>query len=300
VDANEALKHAPNNSQVYLKKGIALFHLEEFESSKNAFEKGQSIESLDTFKTWIRKCNAEIQTENQNTTVMEINPPAQQKDNQPPVQPLEPKKEEKPKTTFRHDWYQSNTHVIVTLLAKNVRKEDTTIDITDETLDVSIKLPENNEYLLNLQLCDKISSAESVVNHYATKIEIKLKKASPLHWTSLEQSNSMLATRPIVENSTVIENPTKPPNYPSSNKKKTDWDEYERIISKDETLDTEDGLNKVFQDIYSGGSEEQRRAMMKSFVESGGTVLSTNWEDVGKRKVEGSAPKGMEMRSWNE
>jgi len=65
-------------------------------------------------------------------------------------------------------------------------------------------------------------------------------------------------------------------------------------------LDSEDGLNKVFQDIYAGGSDEQRRAMMKSFVESGGTVLSTNWEDVGKRRVEGSAPKGMEMKSWNE
>jgi hypothetical protein len=31
--------------------------------------------------------------------------------------------------------------------------------------------------------------------------------------------------------------------------------------------------------------------MMKSFVESGGTVLSTNWEDVGSRQVKGSPPK---------
>jgi len=59
-------------------------------------------------------------------------------------------------------------------------------------------------------------------------------------------------------------------------------------------------LNKVFQDIYSNGSEEQRRAMMKSFVESGGTVLSTNWDEVGKGEVKGSPPDGLQMHKWNE
>jgi len=68
----------------------------------------------------------------------------------------------------------------------------------------------------------------------------------------------------------------------------------------EEKLEGEAGLNKVFQDIFSNGSDDQRRAMMKSFVESGGTVLSTNWEDVGKRHVDGTPPKGMEMRKWSE
>ena len=40
--------------------------------------------------------------------------------------------------------------------------------------------------------------------------------------------------------------------------------------------------------------------MVKSFTESGGTVLSTNWQDVGKREVKGSPPKGLEMKSWKE
>jgi len=231
ADANEAVKHAPNNAQVYLKKGIALFQLEEYESAKNAFEKGQSIESLDTFKTWIRKCNAELQTESENSQtniVMEESqnqslPPSQEKDDQTPVSlPSEPKKEEKPKTNIRHDWYQSHTHVIVTILVKNIKKEDAIVDITDKTLDVLIKLPENNEYQLNLQLCDKIVSAESVVNHFATKIEIKLKKASALHWTTLQQSNSTFPTRPIPDTSSSIsaETITAYPTYPSSNKKK--------------------------------------------------------------------------------
>jgi len=59
-------------------------------------------------------------------------------------------------------------------------------------------------------------------------------------------------------------------------------------------------LNKVFQDIYANGNDEQKRAMMKSFVESGGTVLSTNWNEVGKAEVKGSPPQGLEMHDWKE
>jgi hypothetical protein len=33
-------------------------------------------------------------------------------------------------------------------------------------------------------------------------------------------------------------------------------------------------------------------------VESNGTVLSTNWKEVGTKKVEGSPPDGMEMKKW--
>lgn len=33
-------------------------------------------------------------------------------------------------------------------------------------------------------------------------------------------------------------------------------------------------------------------------VESNGTVLSTNWKDVGAKAVEGSPPDGMELKKW--
>jgi suppressor of G2 allele of SKP1 len=33
-------------------------------------------------------------------------------------------------------------------------------------------------------------------------------------------------------------------------------------------------------------------------VESNGTVLSTNWKDVGAKKVEGGPPDGMELKKW--
>ena len=47
------------------------------------------------------------------------------------------------------------------------------------------------------------------------------------------------------------------------------------------------------------GNDEVRKAMVKSFTESSGTVLSTNWKDVGKGSVGVKPPDGMEYRKWD-
>ena len=40
--------------------------------------------------------------------------------------------------------------------------------------------------------------------------------------------------------------------------------------------------------------------MNKSFQESNGTVLSTNWSEIGKGFVKGQPPDGMEVRKYGE
>lgn len=90
--------------------------------------------------------------------------------------------------------------------------------------------------------------------------------------------------------------------YPSSRHVGKDWDKLAAQIAKDEKeekLEGEAALNQLFQQIYGDGSEEVRKAMNKSFVESGGTVLSTNWDEVKRGHVDCKPPDGMEWKKWD-
>lgn len=75
-------------------------------------------------------------------------------------------------------------------------------------------------------------------------------------------------------------------------KPKKDWN---KLISDDdeEKPEGEQALNSLFQQIYKDADPDTQRAMMKSFVESNGTCLSTNWSEIGAKKTEVKPPEGM-------
>jgi len=86
-----------------------------------------------------------------------------------------------------------------------------------------------------------------------------------------------------------------------SRKQRKNWDKVTtEILDKDKDKTTNEdpnaggdaALNGFFQQLYSGADEDSKRAMMKSFVESGGTTLSTNWDEVKKSEVEVKPPEG--------
>lgn len=72
----------------------------------------------------------------------------------------------------------------------------------------------------------------------------------------------------------------------------------ETIKSLEEEEKNEGSVDRLFQDIYSKSSDEVRRAMNKSFQESNGTVLNTNWAEVKSKKVEMKAPESSEFKKW--
>jgi len=316
ADANSAIKLQPENPTAYFRKGVACFELEEFETAKQAFEQGQKLEPSNTnFRTWLRKCSAELNEESMETehssssssSSVSSTPvaatPAPTPEPTPTPAPA-PSQAPKPTPNIRHEWYQSATFVIVSIFHKGLKKEQVQVNIQPTQLDVNIKLPDS-DFVLDLDLFDRVVPEKSSFVILSTKMEIKMAKQDSVRWTALERQENALppprwdtvAAKPVdvaVTNASpaVIA-------YPTSSAKKKDWDKIAKEDAEDK-LEGDEALNKVFQDIYAGGSEEQRRAMMKSFYESGGTVLSTNWNEVGKEEVKGSPPKGLEMRKWNE
>ncbi len=80
-------------------------------------------------------------------------------------------------------------------------------------------------------------------------------------------------------------------SYPTSSRKgPKNWDKLE------DGDDSDDGsnVNDFFKKLYKGATPEQQRAMMKSFTESNGTSLSTDWDDVKCRTVETVPAEGVE------
>jgi suppressor of G2 allele of SKP1 len=59
-----------------------------------------------------------------------------------------------------------------------------------------------------------------------------------------------------------------------------------------------DETTAFFKKLYKGATSEQQKAMMKSYQESGGTVLSTDWSNVGGREVVPEPPSGMEAKKY--
>lgn len=90
-------------------------------------------------------------------------------------------------------------------------------------------------------------------------------------------------------------------------KQHKDWDGItSEILKKEKTKSpTEDpnaggdiATNEFFQQLYGNADEDTRRAIIKSYQESNGTVLSTNWSEVGKGKVETKPPSGQVAKKW--
>lgn len=56
--------------------------------------------------------------------------------------------------------------------------------------------------------------------------------------------------------------------------------------------------NRAFAELFANVDDDAKRAIMKSYVESGGTTLSTDWSDVKKAPVPVRPPDGQEWKKW--
>eukprot|EP00291_Cryptomonas_curvata_P020177 CAMPEP_0172169586 /NCGR_PEP_ID=MMETSP1050-20130122/10787_1 /TAXON_ID=233186 /ORGANISM="Cryptomonas curvata, Strain CCAP979/52" /LENGTH=366 /DNA_ID=CAMNT_0012840659 /DNA_START=28 /DNA_END=1128 /DNA_ORIENTATION=+ len=301
-DANKAIAIDESNAKAYLRKGVACFHMEEYATAKTAFEKGREIDP-DTaqFKTWIRKCNAELEeemaVEERSSAPAAASAPsaASVPAPAPAPAPIPPK----PVARFRHDFIQNPTHVTISVYIKGANQENCQVDFESNSVSLDWKISKDDNWQLSFDpLFDEIVPAESTTNFFTTKVEIKLKKKSSSKWDSLERKADVKALDELTEE----EIKQRRDYYPSSKAQGGQAKNWDRIVNEipEDKPEGEEALNSFFQQIYGRGNEETRRAMNKSFVESGGTVLSTNWSDVGSKHVDGTPPKGLEMKKWSD
>ncbi|KAM5288524.1 protein SGT1 homolog [Ctenodactylus gundi] len=271
ADAKTSLKLNPNNSTAMLRKGICEYHEKNYAAALETFTEGQKLDSADTnFTTWIKRCQ-----EAQHGSEPEVSV----------SQRTSPK--------IKYDWYQTESQVIITLMIKNVQKNDVNVEFSEKELSALVKLPSGEDYNLKLRLLHPIIPEQSTFKVLSTKIEIKMKKPEAIRWEKLEGQGEVPTSKQFIADVKNL--------YPSSSHYTRNWDKLVGEIKeeeKNEKLEGDAALNKLFQQIYSDGSDEVKRAMNKSFMESGGTVLSTNWSDVGKRKVEINPPDDMEWKKY--
>ncbi|KAL8691948.1 MAG: hypothetical protein Q9218_002930 [Villophora microphyllina] len=355
-DAEIALNLASNRGkreliiQAQLRRAIALFSLERYGDAEACFDWVKEMNKDEkSLQIWGMKLDNKLKTlseddEKAKVTVKRLPsvqvPPQKQKNTDTPKESTEPanafleKSEEfnklskldgvqTPVNKIRHEWYQTQDTVVVSLFAKGIPKDKATIDIQPRSLAISFPLATGSDYDFSLDpLHGKIDPTTSEAKVMGTKVDFILKKTTTGEmWPTLESTepindskdekgdDSKEVKRAVLADLTTQSGPL----YPTSSKSgPKNWDKLADDLTKkkkqkdgeeggDDGLDDFEGgdpVNGLFQQLYSRADPDTKRAMMKSYQESNGTALSTNWGEVGKGKVETQPPDGMEAKPW--
>ena len=194
----------------------------------------------------------------------------------------------------KYDWYQNSTHVFLTFkvvgdkeLAKRTKIDFQEKSVTLHWDEESFTIPLSNS--INADICESYP--------FSQKLELKLvKHQANVNWLSLEPGKGVISNAQPVN--TIIEAPKQVKPYASSK----NWDKIDQELKKDleaEKPEGEAALNGLFKQIYERADENTRRAMMKSYQTSGGTVLSTNWDEVASKDYEGKdRPDAPDGQMW--
>ncbi|KAF1951621.1 SGS-domain-containing protein [Byssothecium circinans] len=211
-----------------------------------------------------------------------------------------------PANKIKHDWYQDNDKVVFQLMAKGVPKDKATVEIDKDSLEIAFPIEgSSSDYSFSLDpFYAEVDPTQSTHRITPTKIEVTLKKATPgVKWKTLEgdrKTESSSENAPAIPSHVLQAKTDSAPAYPTSSKSGAkNWDK----VAKDDLGDEEDmdgdETSRFFKQLYKGAGAEQQRAMMKSYSESGGTVLSTDWSQVGGKYVKPEPPEGMEAKKYN-
>jgi len=294
-------KDSPAAAKAFLRSGVASFHLGRYKEARNCFVEGQKLGEESGLKQWMSWCDEKIAKfgdfapgVKQEATKMDI--PVDEKPNNSTPMEVEPTPDPSsmPVPKISHDWYQTETMVIVEVRIKKLAADQVKVEMHPASLSVTAKLPTGSDYSLELDLAHPILPEQSSYRILSTKLEIKLKKGEGVRWAALEGDGSAPLPGGAVPptTNTGVKGP-----YASGR----DWAAIDKTLTEEakEEKEGEAALNEMFQKIYADANDDVKKAMNKSFQESGGTVLSTNWSEIGKQKTEIKPPDGMEYKKYD-
>jgi len=200
-------------------------------------------------------------------------------------------------SSLRHEFYETDEKLTISIFDRGADPAQASVKFEPRQISYA-----NGEKSLSLQpLAGQIDPEKCDFTVGKVKVEIRLVKMTQGRW------GSIIGDAPDALQATPIRPTTSPAVAEARAKPKKNWDELTTDIlssEKEKTTDEDpnaggDGaVNTFFQKIFGDADDDAKRAMLKSFQESGGTTLSTNWEEVGKGPVEVKPPAGSEWKKW--
>ena len=145
---------------------------------------------------------------------------------------------------------------MVEIYEKNLQTDDITVRIDAQQADVLLVTLRGKEY--RFELFEAASAVQ--LNLKRTKAEIQLTVSQ--HFPFLLKAESRI-----------------------NDFKQRKYQLMDQLGAEEKKLQKPNS-NEFFKKLYDQGSNDQKMAMIKSMQESGGTVLSTNWENVSKERVQ--------------
>jgi tetratricopeptide (TPR) repeat protein len=210
----------------------------------------------------------------------------------------------------KYQYYQTDKIMTIAILEPDVKHTDLMVKFGTKRLTVILKKQGVDLTVICGKLYSKVVKDKCKVVIKGEKVLLKLFKSEPHEWHELfskalmdeddkDESDEDEKPKNAETSETTQTSATIPRPYASHR----DWNAIERDLKEQEKQDKpqgEEAMNALFRQIYAKADPDTRRAMIKSYQTSGGTVLSTNWSEVKEKdyEKEREAPKGVEWKTW--
>uniref|UniRef100_A0A0N5AGF8 SGS domain-containing protein n=1 Tax=Syphacia muris TaxID=451379 RepID=A0A0N5AGF8_9BILA len=173
----------------------------------------------------------------------------------------------------KYDFYQTDHNITITISKKGVDEKDCKICYEENKLSILVE----DKIIFEEHLLHPIVPDDIKLKTTSSKIEVVLKKTANTYWETLASQKSQEIKKKCVIN----------------------WDKLAKEAEEEEEkAEGEDSVNKLFQKIYADSSDDVKKAMLKSYTESAGTVLSTNWNEIKSKRTAIQPPDGLEFKKW--